>query len=391
MSVRSLLPAPDPVAAAHGARVAAAIRAAIDAAGGSIGFDEFMRLALYAPGLGYYQAGAARFGTGGDFTTAPELSPVFARCLARQIREWLDAIGPGARILEFGAGSGRLAQDLLDELARSGGTAPGYDILEVSADLRARQRERLAAGHAGVAWLDRLPAAPWDGVVIANEVLDAMPVVRLRRQGEAVEELRVGTDGAGFAWRTAPASAADRAGLEAIEVALGTPVAQGQVVELCPMFGPWLAALAAVVRRGAVLLVDYGGSRAESHHPGHRDGNLVCHYRHRMHADPLVLAGLQDLSCAVDFSAVADAACAAGFDLAGYATQAHFLIGCGLDEVLGSLQELPHGQALRLASQARTLVLPGEMGERFKALVLTRGLPDRPWRGFSFADHRARL
>jgi len=389
-----VLPAPDAAAAEHSERVLEYLRRRIRAAGGSIGFDEFMDAVLYAPGLGYYQAGQARFGPGGDFVTAPELTPVFGRCLARQVAELLGRLPRGARLLELGAGRGTLAAELIEALRRLGSAPAGYDIVELSADLRREQQRRLApfAATLDLRWLERLPQEPWCGVVLANEVMDALPVVRFRKgAGGEVQELRVALAGEHPAWHAAPARSELAAAVTALEAGLPAPLSAGYESEVNLLLGPWLAALAAALASGALLLVDYGYTRREYYHPERGTGTLVCHYRHRVHDDPFVLVGLQDLSCSVDFSLVADTAAEGGLSLGGYATQAHFLIGCGLDEVLAELGGGDPQRAAMYAGQARQLVLPGEMGERFKVLALGKGMEIDALRGFAFADHRARL
>ncbi len=394
MTGPGVLPAPDAAAAEHSERVLEYLRRRIRAAGGCIGFDEFMDAVLYAPGLGYYQAGQVRFGPGGDFVTAPELTPVFGRCLARQVAELLGRLPRGARLLELGAGRGTLAAELIEALCRRGSAPAGYDIVELSADLRREQQRRLApfAATLDLRWLERLPQEPWCGVVLANEVMDALPVVRFRKgAGGEVQELRVALAGAHPAWHAAPARSELAAAVTALEASLPAPLPAGYESEVNLLLGPWLAALAAALARGALLLVDYGYTRREYYHPERGTGTLVCHYRHRVHDDPFVLVGLQDLSCSVDFSLVADAAAEAGLSLGGYATQAHFLIGCGLDDVLAELGGGDPQRAAMYAGQARQLVLPGEMGERFKVLALGKGMEIGALRGFAFADHRARL
>lgn len=387
------LPDPGPDAQAHGARVAAFLAERIGAAGGWLDFETFMDLALYAPGLGYYSAGAVKLGPEGDFVTAPEVSPLFARCIARAIAPVL-AAWPDATVLELGGGTGALAAELLPALGRLG-PAPRYLMLEVSADLRERQRAllaRRAPEHLDrVEWLDALPERPLRGIVLANEVLDALPVSRFRigpavaaAQAEApVEVLGVALAGDRFAWASRPAPAALAAAVARIGADLGSPLPEGFVSEACLRLPGWIAALAAVLGSGAVLFLDYGGARREVYHAERRDGTLLCHYRHRAHADPFRYPGLQDITAWVDFTAVADAAVAAGLEVAGYATQAHFLLDAGIDAELAAVEEAGR---LRASQEAQRLLLPGEMGERFKAIALTRG--SAPIGGFGFRDLR---
>ncbi len=383
------LPPPGAAAAAHGHAVAAALRREVASAGGVIGFDRFMEVALYAPGLGYYSAGARKLGAGGDFVTAPEISPLFSHCIATQCDEALKALGGGA-ILELGAGSGVMAFDVLLALERRGTLPEAYFILEVGADLRERQRERVASLSPELArrvrWLDALPQDALQGVVIANEVLDALPVKRLRMRNGAVLELAVGCDDRGFHWH-------ERQPVEPLPAALAALAGscpEGYASEYCPSLGPWVAAVAATLARGLVLLIDYGYPRREYYHPQRMGGTLRCHYRHRAHEDPFLWPGLQDITAAVDFTAVAEAAVAAGLAVRGFTTQAHFLIGCGLERHVVAQQQEDLRARATLAHQVQQLTLPGEMGETVKAMALTRDF-NLPLAGFSGPDHRHRL
>lgn len=387
------LPPPDPDAAVYSARLQDLIRAEIGAAGGSVSFARYMELALYAPGLGYYSAGARKFGAGGDFVTAPEISPLFGRCVARQCRQVLQHLGVGD-ILEIGAGTGALAADLLGELEALGRLPGRYLILEVSADLRERQRallqERLSHLLPRVHWLDRLPEAGFQGLIVGNEVLDAMPIQRFRWTGQGVRELRVSWQDGHFVWREEPAEPRLAEAVADIRREVGEGWPEGYASEVNPGLAPWIRELGARLARGSILLIDYGYPRREYYHPQRATGTMMCHYRHRAHPDPLILAGLQDITAFVDFTAVAEAGAAAGLDVMGYTTQAHFLLGCGLDELLaGSDPEDPRSH-LELTRQAKMLTLPGEMGERFKAIALARGI-EVPLVGFALQDHRRRL
>jgi SAM-dependent MidA family methyltransferase len=386
MQKRSELPEPSAAALVHSAEVAAVIRERIRAAGGWIDFAEYMDLALYAPALGYYSAGAAKLGAAGDFVTAPEISPLFARCLARACAPLL-ARGHGGVILELGAGTGRLAADMLAALAARDTLPERYLILETSADMRERQRATLAqlapGQHERVQWLDRLPQTPVRGVVLANEVADALPVSRFRVRGGRIEACGVAAPDGRLGWAEQPADPALAAAVAAIAGSGGWP--DGYAGEVCLRLPAWIHAVAAALAHGVFLLCDYGGSCREVYHPERRDGTLVCHYRHRAHSDPFLYPGLQDITAWVNFSAVAAAAAEAGLEVAGYATQAHFLLDAGLAEELAAL---PDGlDRLEAAARARTLVLPGEMGEICKVIALDRGggssLP-----GFGFRDLR---
>jgi SAM-dependent MidA family methyltransferase len=383
------LPLPDAAALAHSILLVDRIHAEIAHHDGRIGFDRYMEMALYEPGLGYYSAGAGKFGVHGDFVTAPELSPLFSICLARQCREVLDRLNGGA-ILELGAGSGRMAVDLLSELLRAGSPPASYMILETSADLRHRQQQLLQQELpdfiSRITWLDRLPEQPLSGVILANEVIDAMPVRRVTvRQGELME-LLVCRLGRSFDWITAPADPSLRRQVNALQQ-LRRSWPEYYATEFNPNLPHWIASLSDCLGRGVVLLIDYGYPRNEYYHPQRSHGTLLCHYRHRVHADPFLYPGLQDITASVDFTAVADAADAAGLVVAGYTAQAYFLLGCGLDQ----LMELPVGGNTRAhlerVNQARRLTMPGEMGERYKVMALTRDMADG-LRGFAIADQR---
>ncbi len=388
------LPEPSPEALAHSARLEAVVRDAIAAAGGVLPFDRYMELALYAPGLGYYVAGARKLGAAGDFVTAPEVSRLFGRCIARQCAELLGELG-GGDILELGAGSGALAADLLAELDRLGCSPRRYLILDVSPELRARQAEALAARVpellGSVDWLETLPPpGSFRGVVLGNEVLDALPVHRFRVAGDAVLEGAVGVSPEGLVERWIPAvSPGLTEAVEGIEALVGG-LPEGYRSEVSLRLAPWLAAVAGTLEAGALLLVDYGYTRHEYYHPDRGSGTLMCHYRHRVHGDPLRLLGLQDITASVDFSAVAEAGAAAGLSLAGYTTQASFLLANGLDRLLAESDPSDTVRHLALVQGVKRLTLPGEMGERFKVIGLDKGL-GRPWSGFALRDLGGRL
>jgi SAM-dependent MidA family methyltransferase len=378
--------------AAHGAELAARIRAEIESAGGWISFARYMEMALYEPGLGYYSAGARKFGAAGDFITAPEVAPVFSRCLAAQCAEVLAALG-GGDVLEFGAGSGAMATAMLAELEALGRLPGRYRILDVSADLRERQRATIEGAVPQllerVEWLDRWPA-PFTGVVVANEVLDAMPVERFAWRGGVVETLGVSSGGDAFQWAAVPAPGALRDRVELIQSEIGADWPDGYVSEVNLGLEPWLAAAAATLERGVMFFVDYGLPRRELYSPERSSGTLLCHFRHRFHDDPFVRVGLQDVTAWVDFTAVAEAAQRAGLDVAGYTTQAHFLIGNGLSRHLADVSNVDLVQRVNLSRQVMLLTLPGEMGERFKAIALAKGC-DVPLSGFAVRDLRHTL
>lgn len=413
-SPQPILPAPAADALAHSERVTAHIRGEIAAAGGRIGFDRFMELALYAPGLGYYSAGSRKLGADGDFITAPELSPLFGQTLALQARQVLES-GLDS-ILEVGAGSGALAATLLGELERLDALPARYLILELSADLRERSRDMLAARVPHlverVAWLNQLPPA-FSGFVIGNEVLDAMPVKRLVvrpggvRQGgvppEGVYEQQVGwRQGGGeqgekrgdesgrFHWVEVPADAALRAEALTLGLTRMELPADGYATEIGFAARGFMRSLGGVLKRGVALFFDYGFPRAEYYHAQRRDGTLMCHYRHRAHADPFFLAGLQDITCHVDFSAIARAAHESGLALAGYAAQAQFLINCGITGILARTPPHQVADYLPLSNQANRLMSPAEMGELFKVIAFRRGLQPALV-GFASGDRSGRL
>lgn len=382
------LPAPDADALTLSAQLLARIRTAIAAGGGRLGFDAYMQQALYEPGLGYYVNGLRKFGAEGDFTTAPERSPLFARTLACQVAQVLAAV-PDGDVLEFGPGSGALAAELLAELEALGCLPRRYLILELSAELQQRQREAIArrvphlAGR--VAWLSQLPD-PVAGVVIANEVLDAMPVRRFRLAADGIAELYVTAAGEGLEL-VADAPQDDRLAsrLEPLDLPIGYESEVNFAAE------GWVRTLCERLQRGLLLLIDYGYPQAEFYHPQRHTGTLQCHYRQRAHGEALLWPGLQDITAHVDFTAMAQAACEAGANLAGFANQAQFLINCGLPQLLEAVD--PAGPAyLDLALQARQLLLPQAMGEAFKVLALTRGLSDGAGLiGFAIGDRRHRL
>ncbi len=392
----SILPVLQPDEERHSAAVLQLVREAIAQRGGWLAFDDYLRIVLYAPGLGYYSAGSVKIGGAGDFVTAPELSGLFGRCVARQCAQVL--LLSGGDVLELGAGTGALAASVLPALQELAALPQHYYILEVSADLRARAQQRLgglpAALRERVRWLDTMPAAPIAGVVLANEVADALPFKRFAVEDGAVLECGVGLSAAGrLIEADRPAGAELRAQVLRIAVSVAPPAGeQGEAAapmvageqaakicwpeglrsELCPMLEPWIAAIGAALERGAVIIVDYGLSRREYYHPQRSGGTLRCHFRHRAHADALLYPGLQDITAWVDFTRVAEAADAAQLEVAGYCTQAAFLLANDIEADLAAA-----GGALeraRLASQARQLLLPGEMGENFKVMTLTRGL-----------------
>ena len=334
---------------------------------GWVSFARYMELALYAPGLGYYAGGSAKLGAPGDFATAPEMGTLFARTLARQVAEVLQ---PGEAILEFGAGSGALAAALIGALAPE-----RYLILETSGELRARQQARLGTR---ARWLERLPQK-FRGVMIANEVADAMPVHALAWRANGVMERGASEIGGELAWAERPASGELLAAARRIEV----PVPYESEIALVGR--AWMKLLAARLERGALLVVDYGFPQREYYHPQRAEGTLMCHYRHRAHGDVFFHPGLQDITAHVDFTALAQAAREGGLEVLGYANQAQFLVNCGITEVLASEDTADATRYAPQAAQAHKLLSPAEMGELFKVLAVGRGV-SRPLLGFARGD-----
>ena len=388
MRIASGLPAIGAGERAHVERVHALIRAEAEAHGGSIPFSRFMEITLYAPGLGYYRAGWRTFGTEGDFVTAAEISPLFGRAVARQVGQALSLLGT-REVIEIGAGTGKMAAQILLDLVQEGEVR--YRILELSGALAFRQRETISAhapdALARVSWLDALPEPGFRGVVLANEVVDAVPVERFEVTADGISVHCVGFDAGRPVWRARPADPWLVESVESIQHEIGYRFPVGYVSEIGPARCAWAAGIAERMERGLVLVMDYGFPRRELYHPDRRNGTLRCHFRHRRHDDPLVLCGLQDITAHVDFTAIARAS---GLEVAGFTTQSEFLLGCGLLDLVsdvdpGSLE------FVRLTAQIKRITLPGEMGEAVKVMALTRGMEEEPLIGFSGRDHRMRL
>ncbi len=382
-AAHSILPPLTPDEERHSRAAEALIRERVGAAGGCLSFDQFMELALYAPGLGYYSAGSVKLGVSGDFVTAPEVSDLFSRCVACQCADVLAETGGG--ILELGAGTGRMAATVLQSLAEIGALPDRYAILEVSADLADRQRtciQRLAPElRERVVWLDRLPDEPTDGVILANEVLDALPFKRFVVRGGTAHELGVALEGDSFVWRENSAEFT-----AAADIAAALP--DGYVSELCTRVPPWIAGVSECLRRGALLLFDYGLPRSHYYHPQRTQGTLRCYFKQRAHDNPFINIAVQDITAWVDFTRVAEAALEANLDVAGFATQAAFLLGTGIEYL--TAQAADAADRARLAGEARRLLLPGEMGESFKVMALCRSL-ETSLRGFAYQDLRRSL
>lgn len=387
-----------PAEHAHSERLVDRIRDEIERSGGWISFARYMEMALYEPGLGYYSAGATKFGAAGDFITAPELSPLFSRCMASQCADVLRALGGGV-VLEIGAGSGVMAADILNELAVLDVLPERYLILEVSADLRERQLATLAARGARhlsrVEWLESLPEdRSIKGAIIANEVMDAIPVERFRVRAGEINSMGVTWELGRLDWSETRAETALRKRVREIESQLPAPFEDGYTSEISLRLDPWVRSLGKALKKGAIVLVDYGLPRQQYYRAERRDGTLLCHYRHAFHDDPFINPGLQDLGAWVDFTTVAEAASAAGLQVAGFTTQAHFLMGSGIEHYLHDPGNEAGGsdlaERISLARQAMMLTLPGEMGERFKVIGLTKGLKQE-LNGFSIRDLAATL
>lgn len=381
-----MLPAPTPDALAHSQRVTAHLRALIGDAGGWIPFSRYMEAALYAPGLGYYAAGAMKFGAAGDFVTAPEMTPLFGRTLAHAIAPVLDETN--GEVLELGAGSGRLAADVLGELERLGALPARYAILEVSADLRKRQQATIARElphlRDQVQWLEALPEH-FNGVILGNEVLDALPVELAHWTAAGPQVRGVVIEGETFAWQDRLIADPElRARAEAL------PLPPGYISEINPAAEALIASLAECLDRGLILMIDYGFAASEYYHPQRHMGTLRAHYRHHALDDPFYLPGLCDLTAHVDFSALARAGMAAGLGLAGYTSQAGFLLNSGLTELLMQTPPADAAAYLPQTNAVQRLVSPAEMGELFKVIGFGKG-GIAPLAGFARGDRRHSL
>ena len=375
------LPQPAADAQEQSARLVRLVKESIAEAGGWIPFSRYMELALYAPGLGYYSGGARKFGPGGDFITSPELTPLFGQALAAQVAQVMQA--SSAQVLEVGAGTGLLAADLLLELERRGVLPDRYEILELSGELRERQFDTLAerAPHlAGrVRWLDALPEA-FSGALIANEVLDVMPVHLVASRPDGVFERGVAIDAAGILrWADTPAFGA--VAEAAAVLVLPVPETGEYVTEINLAARAWVGEWARRLVSGALLLVDYGYPRAEYYLPSRSNGTLLCYYRHHAHADPFLWPGLNDITAFVDFTTVAEAAFEAGLDVLGYTSQAAFLFNCGILESLARRGPETGADYIRAARAVQRLTTPQEMGELFKVLALGKEMHE-PLIGF---------
>jgi SAM-dependent MidA family methyltransferase len=375
--MRADLPNPGPDELAHSAKVAQHVRTEIDAAGGAIDFSHYMEQVLYAPGLGYYSAGATKFGAAGDFITAPELGFVFARCLARAIAPTLRETN--GDVLELGPGSGVLAAELLLELERLDALPRRYRLLERSADLRDRQRDTIARRCTHLLdrceWLDAPPRNDWNGVLVANEVVDALPVRLFTLRDDGIFERKIAIDEANhFIWKEVRAEAAFSAMVTSTLGEHRGSLPRPYRSEICPLLAPWFAEVAGTLRTGRAIFIDYGCTRDELYNPQRREGTLLCHYRHRAHHDPLILLGIQDITAWVDFDALANAAKKEGFVVESFQHQSEFLIRNELETVFAQVyaELFDEASRYRLAQEVKTLTLPSEMGSVFRAITFTR-------------------
>ena len=379
------LPQPSPEALAQSERLVARLRSLIDTQGGWISFATYMAEALYTPGLGYYSGGAHKFGPGGDFITAPELTPLFGQALASQVQQIMDLSAP--QVIEAGAGTGLLAADLLLELERRGALPERYAILEVSGELRERQFDTLAAKvphlASRVRWLDGLPER-FSGALVANEVLDVMPVHLIAWRPEGIFERGVALGDEGrFVWADQPATGKVADAATALDLPLPE---EGEYVSELNLAGrAWVAEWAARLDQGAMLLVDYGYPRAEYYLPSRSTGTLLCYFRHHAHGDPFVWPGLNDITAFVDFTAIAEAGFEAGLDVLGYTDQANLLFNCGVLDCLARRAPEESTDYIRAAKALQRLTGPHEMGELFKVIALGRGI-SQPLIGFLRGD-----
>ena len=393
LNIDPALPVPEQDALLQSERLVVRIKDLIKEQGGMIGFEQYMTTVLYEPGLGYYSAGSRKFGAEGDFVTAPEISPLFSQCLAYQCGQILDELGSGS-ILELGAGTGVMARDLLLELEKLDLLPESYFILEVSADLKQRQQELLnqSIPHImeRVVWLDSLPEKSFAGLILANEILDALAVRRFKKTSGTFKEMKVGLINDEFTWVEGDANTELEKELIQLENKLPESLPENYISEINTDLEKWISGLEKILQRGVMLFIDYGYSTSDYYHPDRIDGSLLCHYRHRVHADPFFYPGLQDITTSVNFTAVAECADATGLHVNGYTNQAYFLFGCGLENLLANMTSLDIKSQTETAQQIRKLTMPEEMGERFKIIALTKDY-DQTLIGFSIMDQRARL
>jgi SAM-dependent MidA family methyltransferase len=386
MISRLPLPAPGPEEESWSRNLTDVIRDEIDSAGGVIPFSRFMELALYEPRYGYYMSGLRKLGEDGDFVTAPELGDLFSRCLLKLINHVLDR-QDGGEVLELGAGTGIMAAQLLGEMERTGTLPERYLILDIGDDLRRRQRttiETLVPGCIDrVEWLTELPRG-FRGVVLANEVADALPVDRFCLSDGQVQGIGVSRNDSGFEDRPFPLQGAE------VERLSERGLPDGYFSEIGLFARAWMRTLCQSMESGVILVVDYGYPDSELYHPMRSEGTLMCHYRHHAHGNPYTHIGLQDITAHVDFSALARCAHETGHSVLGFTTQASFLLSLDILELIGPDPTTIHADSISLAQEVKRLTLPSAMGETFKALAVGSSI-EGPLPGFTVADHRARL
>ncbi len=396
-SANSTLPKPDEFALKLSESLREKIRLAIISNGGSISFEQYMQMALYEPGLGYYSAGSCKFGEQGDFVTAPEISPLFSRCIARQCLQVLSKISTSI-ILELGPGTGTMAIDIMQMLAQNNTLPEIYYLLEPSADLRQRQQLKIKNSipqlEERFVWLDRLPEEKIKGIILVNEVIDAMPVKRIVIDSE-IEEYAVACDSGAndqtrFIWSKREIDQKLKSEMQVMFNVLREPLATPYITEINCNIKPWLNSLNDVLEEGLILISDYGYPRLEYFHPQRCEGTLICHYRHHAHDDPFLYPGLQDITASVDFTTVAETAVDSGLHVSGFTTQAHFLIACGLDQFVSEYKTEDVVERSKMTRQVSKLTMPGEMGEKFKFIGLSKKL-DIQLCGFGFIDQRSHL
>ena len=387
------MPNPDPEAKLHSQKLSKYIKKLIDEKSGSIGFDEYMNLALYQPDLGYYSSGNQIFGAKGDFVTAPQISTLFSKCLAFQCIQILkDFENPS--ILEIGAGTGIMAKDLLLNLEKSNSLPKKYFIYEISADLKFRQQNLLKQSIPqyieNIIWLDKLPKRKFNGLIIANEVLDALPVKRFKKESNIFKEVKVTFIDNNFHWINVTACDELTNFLEKIENKLSRTFFVDYCSEINVNLKIWLDSVQSVIEKGVILFIDYGYSISDYYHPEKFDGNLLCHYRHHAHNDPFFYPGLQDITTSVDFTSVAECAEKIGLNVNGYTNQTYFLFGCGLENLVPNMDLLSIKSQTEISKELRSLIMPDEMGERFKFMALTKEY-NKDLIGFSKMNQRNQL
>ena len=388
MQFTDSLPMPPSDALEHCNLLIHRIKAEIEKSENGISFRRFMEMALYEPAFGYYVAGMRKIGTEGDFITAPEISSLFSQCLANQCQEVLQNV-EGGDILELGAGSGIMAADILQQLESVNSLPETYYILDISPELKQRQRETLQK-HVPhllnkVTWLDQLPSDDFIGVILGNEVLDAMPVDVFVLEGGSIKEQRVVWQNDYFAYINTDAPEHIDKPIQHLKID-----AKDYTSEINNNLSGWFQSLARFFKQGVMLLIDYGYVRQEYYLPERTMGTLLCHYQHRSHDQPLIYPGLQDITASVDFTAVAEAASDANFDVIGFTNQANFLASSGIETLFIKELERNPEQQYKLAQQIRTLSLPGEMGERFKVIAIGKEFT-HTLSGFALGDQRHRL